>query len=61
MELHTAPVLASKNITVLRKFLITTAWRVLGLHMEEAWRKVASILNKQLRTADDKPSFSSGY
>jgi len=33
----------------------TTAWRVLGLRVEEQsqiWRVVANILNKQSRTAD---------
>ena len=36
-------------------FLVTTAWRVLRLRMEERppiWRVAANILNKQLRTGD---------
>jgi hypothetical protein len=42
---------------------ITTAWRVLGLRMEEPptiWRVVANILNKQLRSADKGWSSSLG-
>jgi hypothetical protein len=43
---------------------VTTAWRVLGLRMEERppiWRLAANILNKQSRTADTGWSSSLGF
>ena len=42
---------------------VTTAWRVLGLRMEErppTWRVAANILNKQSRTADGGWPYSFG-
>jgi hypothetical protein len=42
---------------------VTTAWRVLGLRMEERpplWRVAANILNKQSRAADTGWSSSLG-
>ena len=42
---------------------VTTAWRVLGLRMEEwppIWRLVVNKLNKQPRTADEGWSSSLG-
>jgi hypothetical protein len=48
-------------LSMLGGSLVTTAWRVLRLRMEETpsvWRVTASMLNKQSRTAD-KGWFSS--
>jgi hypothetical protein len=42
---------------------VTTAWRVLGLRMEEwppIWREAVNKLNKQPRTADERWSSSLG-
>jgi hypothetical protein len=42
---------------------VTTAWRVLGLRMEERpaiWRAAANVLNKESRTADRRWSSSMG-
>ena len=42
---------------------VTTAWRVVGLRLEEQppiWRVAANILNKQSRTADEWWSYRLG-